>query len=116
MNLTTKILAALVLGLSLVSGMQTIRVHSLKADAAKAEAAHATALAKAERDQTEAVAAVTIAEKQRATALERNVSALTAKLKTMEDYHANLAPVLHLRIDSMHNHATEPGWLVPTDP
>lgn len=115
MNATTKILAAMALGLGLVAGLQTIRVHQLKADAAKTEAAHATALAKAERDQAEAVAAVTIAEKQRAAALERDVSALTAKLKTMRDYHADLAPVLHLRIDSMHNHAAEPGGLVPAD-
>ena len=115
MNITTKILAALVLGLSLVSGMQTIRVHSLKADAAKAKQEHAQALAKALETQAASLSAQTIAERRAREERERQVSALLAKLKTMEDYHARLAPVLHMYLDGLRERAAQPGGLVPTD-
>lgn len=115
MNITTKILAALVLGLSLVSGLQTIRVHSLKADAAKAKQEHAQALATALENQAASLSTQAIAERKAREARERQISVLLAELKTMEDYHARLAPVLHLYLDGMRERAAQPGGLVPTD-
>ena len=115
MSITTKILAALVLGLSLVSGLQTIRVHSLKADAAKAKQEHAQALATALETQAASLSAQTLAERRAREERERQVSALLAKLKTMEDYHARLAPVLHLYLDGLRERAAQPAGLVPTD-
>ena len=116
MTITTKILAALVLGLSLVSGLQTIRVHSLKADAAKAKQEHAQALAKALETQAASLSAQTLAERRAREERERQVSALLAKLKTMEDYHARLAPVLHLYLDGLRERAAQPAGLVPANP
>ena len=113
MNLTTKILAALVLGLSLVSGMQTIRVHSLKADAAKAKQEHAQALATALETQAASLSTQAIAERKAREARERQISALLAELKAMEDYHARLAPVLHAYLDGLLDRAREPAGLVP---
>lgn len=115
MNLTTKILAALVLGLGLVSGLQTIRVHSLKADAAKVKQEHAQALAAALETQAANLSTQAIAERKAREARERQISALRAKFKAMEDYHARLAPVLHLYLDGMRQRAAEPGGLVPPD-
>ena len=115
MNITTKILAALVLGLGLVSGMQTIRVHSLKADAAKAKQEHAQALATALETQAASLSTQAIAERKAREARERQISALLAELKAMEDYHARLAPVLHLYLDGLRERAAQPAGLVPTD-
>ena len=115
MSLTTKILAALVLGLGMISGLQTIRVHSLKADAAEAKQEHAQALATALETQAASLSTLAIAERKAREARERQISALLAELKEMEDYHARLAPVLHLYLDGMRQRAAEPGGLVPTD-
>ena len=116
MNITTKILAALVLGLGLVSGMQTIRVHSLKADAAKAKQEHAQALATALETQAASLSTQAIAERKAREARERQISALLAELKAMEDYHARLAPVLHLYLDGLRQRAAQPAGMVPANP
>ena len=113
MGLTTKILAALVLGLGLISGLQTIRVHGLKAEAAETQAQHAQALAAALERQAADLSAQTRVERQAREARERQIAGLTARLKQMEDYHARLAPVLHAYLDGLLDRAREPAGLVP---
>jgi uncharacterized protein HemX len=113
MSTLTKILAALAFGLSIVVGIQTVRVYQLQAAAAKADAAHATALAKAHQDQTTAVSKATSEERAKREARERQVAALTRELATMMDYHEKITPVLHRHIDGMLQRAAESGGLVP---
>jgi uncharacterized protein HemX len=113
MGITTKILAALVLGLGLISGLQTLRVHGLKAEAAETHARHAQALAAALDRQAADLSAQTLAERQAREARERQIAGLTARLKQMEDYYARLAPVLHAYLDGLLDRAGQPAGLVP---
>jgi len=114
MTLLTKILSASVLGLLLISGLQTVRVHNLKAEAAEAKERHATALATALQTQAADLSKQTIAERKAREARERQVSALTRELATMRDYHEKLTPVLHSHISGMLQRASESGRLVPS--
>lgn len=109
----TKILAALVLGLGLTTGIQTIRVHGLKADIAEAREQHALALAAALERQAADLSRQILTERRAREARERDVAALTQRLRQMEDYHARFAPVLHIFVDGLLDRAREPGGLVP---
>jgi uncharacterized membrane protein YbjE (DUF340 family) len=113
MTLLTKILSAATLGLLLIVGLQTVRVHNLKAEAADAREQHATALAKALQTQAADLSAQTILERKAKEDRERQVATLTRELKTMRDYNENLTPVLHRHISGMLQRAAEPTGLVP---
>lgn len=116
MGTTTKILAALVLGLALVAGLQTVRVHQLKAEAAEARERHATATAKALADQAARLGEQTIAERKAKEARERQVAALLREIQAMEDYHARAADSVRSYLNGMLERAGEPGGLVPATP
>jgi len=115
MSMLTKILSAIVLALFLVSSLEAVRIYQLKAKAEHLEKEHAVALSKALEKQAADLSAQTIAEQKLRENRDRQIRQLLTQIKTMEDYHAKLAPALHAWIDGMLIRSTESTRLVPAD-